>query len=60
MSVITMGRRDTNIWAKEMCLDAIDTWMASDDNYQSADFDDQAAIEKQRNRIAKFLGVKSR
>jgi hypothetical protein len=48
-----MRRRDMTAWAKEMMLDAIDTFMREGGSME--DYDERAALRKQRNRIARFL-----
>jgi hypothetical protein len=50
-----MGPRDTRIWAKEMTVEAIDQYWATVG--LPDDFDERQAVLRERDRVAKFLGV---
>jgi len=50
-----MPHRDMTRWAKEMMLDVIDTFMREGGSME--DYDERAALKKQRDRIARFLRI---
>lgn len=58
---MAMNQKDHKLWAREMMIAMIDDGLAllkDGDAFQ--DFDDQVVLQKERNRIAKFLGVPER
>lgn len=56
-----MTRRDTVAWAKEEVLAAVDEKVADLISQPHAisdiDLDEEMELKKQRNRVAKFLGL---
>lgn len=59
-----MTRRDTVAWAKEEILAAIDEKLAKmlAEAYAVSDIDlgEEIELKKQRNRVAKFLGLREK
>lgn len=49
-------RRTQTAWARETLMDVIDNYLLleADDDW---DADDLAALKKERDRVAKFLGI---
>ena len=57
---MTMTLTDERQWAKEMILEGIDRYLKElfDDPVNGCpDLDSRSALEKQRNRVARFLGI---
>jgi len=53
----TMRPSDLNLWAKEMMLDCIDHYLEERKEGFSTSLDEDEVLYKQRNRVAKFLGL---
>jgi len=56
--------RELKVWAREEILDAVDELIKDKEDYgnlgTALDLDDLVALKKERNRIAKFLGLKTK
>jgi hypothetical protein len=52
-----MRPSDLNLWAKEMMLDSIDRYLDDRKESYHRDAGEDEVLYKQRNRVAKFLGL---
>lgn len=55
-----MPSRDHARWAKEMILASIDERLDGHEDYWGWDMDDHRALLRERNRVARFLGLPER
>lgn len=60
MTAPPVPRRILTEWAKEEILSFIDEGIAAaNERADQPDFDDREELKRQRNRVAKFLGVEA-
>lgn len=55
-----VSRKDLKIWAREMCLGAVDKMINEYKEESDHPFDDEVALKKERDRIAKLFDLQDK